>query len=160
MSSDSAESESSRAFSLMMSASTYQPAAMTATSQVETSGVRNRGWIRAEPARQRGRRAIDSPVRDAGMIVVWVDASAEVATDSRRTQSQPPSTSVPSSREDLLRLVLVLGQEVRPGVGDHGVGHGQVGHQQHDRRDDAAWPGADAESSVSSVRLTADSQPQ
>ncbi len=57
------------------------------------------------------RRAIDSPVRDAGMIVVWVDARAEVATDSSSTQSQPPSTSLAEHREDLLRLVLVLGQE-------------------------------------------------
>ncbi len=31
------------------------------------------------------------------MIVVWVDARAEVATDSSSTQSQPPSTSWPST---------------------------------------------------------------
>ena len=43
------------------------------------------------------RRAIDRPVRDAGRIVVWVDAIAAVATASRTTQSQPPITSVDSS---------------------------------------------------------------
>ena len=97
MSSDSAEIESSRAFSLMMLASTYQAEAMPATSQVDTSGVRNRGWMRASACGRACRRAIDSPVRDAGMIVVWVDARAEVATASSRTQFQPPSTSVPST---------------------------------------------------------------
>ena len=37
------------------------------------------------------------PVREAGMIVVWVEAIAEVATANSTTQSQPPSTSVESS---------------------------------------------------------------
>ena len=68
---------------------------MPATSQVETSGVWKRGWIRASLRGIAARRAIDNPVREAGMIVVWVDASAEVATDSSSTQSQPPSTSWP-----------------------------------------------------------------
>ena len=31
------------------------------------------------------------------MIVVWVEAIAEVATDTRTTQSQPPSAEVDSS---------------------------------------------------------------
>lgn len=33
---------------------------------------------------------MDSAVRDAGMIVVWVEASAEVETASSTIQSQPP----------------------------------------------------------------------
>jgi hypothetical protein len=36
-------------------------------------------------------------VRDAGMIVVCVDAIAEVVTEKRRIQSQVPSTSVATS---------------------------------------------------------------
>jgi hypothetical protein len=36
---------------------------------------------------------MDRPVRDAGMIVVCVDAIAEVATANSRIQSQPPSVS-------------------------------------------------------------------
>ncbi len=32
-------------------------------------------------------------MRDAGMIVVWVEAMAAVATAKSSTQSQPPSTS-------------------------------------------------------------------
>ena len=38
-----------------------------------------------------------SPVREAGMIVVCVEAIAEVATEKSTTQSQPPITSVASS---------------------------------------------------------------
>ncbi len=40
------------------------------------------------------RRAIDNAVRDAGMIVVCVDAIADVVTEKSRIQSQAPSTSV------------------------------------------------------------------
>jgi hypothetical protein len=40
---------------------------------------------------------MDSAVRDAGMIVVCVDAIAEVATASSTTQSQPPIAEVDSS---------------------------------------------------------------
>ena len=36
---------------------------------------------------------IDNPVRDAGMMVVWVDAIAEVDTASSTTHDQPPITS-------------------------------------------------------------------
>ena len=70
---------------------------MMPTHQVETSGVR---WLGEMCANRRGsacRRAIDRPVRDAGRIVVWVEAIAAVATASRTTQSQPPMTSVDSS---------------------------------------------------------------
>ncbi len=42
-------------------------------------------------------RAIDRPVREAGMIVVWVEAMAEVATASSTTQSHPPRASDDSS---------------------------------------------------------------
>ena len=66
--------------------------AMPATHQVLTSGVWCRGWIWPKRAGSACRRAMDRPVRDAGMIVVWVEAIAEVATANSTTQSQPPST--------------------------------------------------------------------
>src|SRR5829696_2546170 len=69
----------------------YQAIPTAATHQVETSGVRCRGEMEANRRGSAARRAIDSAVRDAGMIVVWVDATAEVATASSTTQSQPPS---------------------------------------------------------------------
>src|ERR671921_355548 len=84
MSSESAVIESNSAFSDSALTPRYQTIAMPATHQVETSGVRWRGEI-------------DSPVRDAGMIVVCVEAIAEVATASSTTQSQPPSTRSDSS---------------------------------------------------------------
>ena len=70
---------------------------MTATVQVDTSGVRNRGWMWASALGSACRRAIDSPVRDAGMIVVWVEAIAEVETASSTTHDQPPITSSAST---------------------------------------------------------------
>ena len=72
---------------------------MAATSHVDTSGVRCRGSMWASFAGSACRRAIDRAVRDAGMIVVWVDAMADVATDSSSTQSQPPRTSVARSEK-------------------------------------------------------------
>ena len=60
------------------------------------------------------RRAIESAVRDAGMIVVCVDAIAEVVTEKRRIQSHVPSTSVGDEPEDELLLLGVLRQEVGP----------------------------------------------
>ncbi len=36
---------------------------------------------------------MDRAVREAGMIVVWVEASADVQTARSTTQSQPPITS-------------------------------------------------------------------
>src|SRR3712207_4248899 len=77
--------------------STTQPPATPAPHHVETSGVRWRGEIDPNRAGSAARRAIDSPVRDAGMIVVCVEAIAEVATASSTTQSQPPSTWSDSS---------------------------------------------------------------
>ena len=59
--------------------------------------MRQRGETAANRRGSAARRAIDSPVRDAGMIVVCVEAIAEVATASSTTQSQPPSASVASS---------------------------------------------------------------
>jgi hypothetical protein len=68
--------------------------AMAATVQVLTSGVRLREWMWPIRGGIAPRRAMDRPVRDAGRIVVCVDAIAAVETDSNRIQSQPPSTSV------------------------------------------------------------------
>ena len=64
---------------------------MPATHHVETSGDRPRGKIDPNGAGRAPRRAIDSPVRDAGMMVVWVEAIAEVATASSTIQSRPAS---------------------------------------------------------------------
>ena len=52
------------------------------------------------------------------MIVVCVEAIAEVATASSTTQSQPPSTSRGQQREDRLLLVGVPGQPAGAGEGD------------------------------------------
>ena len=71
---------------------TYQTIAMPATHQVLTSGVWCRGWMRPSRDGSACRRAIDRPVREAGMIVVCVEAIAEVATAKNTTQSQPPIT--------------------------------------------------------------------
>ncbi len=73
--------------------SRYQTVAVPATHQVLTAGVRNRGWISPKRLGRACRRAMDSAVREAGMIVVWVEASAEVATATRTIQSQPPRAS-------------------------------------------------------------------
>src|SRR3712207_4539557 len=97
MSSDSPVIESYSAFSLISPTTTYQATPTAATHQVETSGVRWVAEIDANRAGSAARRAIDRPVRDAGMIVVWVEAIAEVATASSTTQSQPPSTCADSS---------------------------------------------------------------
>src|ERR687885_784061 len=93
MSSESAVIESNSAFSDSALTPRYQATAMPATHQVETSGVRWRGEIDPNRAGSAARRAIDSAVRDAGMIVVWVEAIAEVATASSTTQSQPRTRS-------------------------------------------------------------------
>lgn len=90
-------SESKSAFSLIWLTTTYQAMAMAATHHVLTSGVRKRGAMCAKCAGSACLRAMDSAVRDAGMIVVCVDASADVETASRTTQSQPPITSPASS---------------------------------------------------------------
>ena len=66
--------------------------AIAATVQVDTSGVRKRGWMWPSVLGIACRRAIDSPVRDAGMMVVWVEAIAEVETASSTTHDQPPIT--------------------------------------------------------------------
>src|SRR5918998_1942787 len=92
MSSDRAVIESNSAFSDTALTPRYQATAIPATHQVETSGVRWRGETDPNRAGSAARRAIDNPVRDAGMIVVWVEAIAEVATASSTTQSQPPRT--------------------------------------------------------------------
>src|SRR5918998_248863 len=99
MSSDSAVIESNSAFSLTTLTTTNQTLAMPPTHHVETSGVRWRGEMWPKRRGNACRRAIDSPVRDAGGNVVFVETIA-------------------------------------------------------------ARPGVDVESRVSSVRLTADSQPQ
>src|SRR3954449_9070834 len=97
MSSDSPVIESYSAFSLSSPTTTYQVMPTAATHQVETSGVRYVAEIEANRRGSAPRRAMDSPVREAGMIVVWVEATAELATAISTTQSQPPSVCEDSS---------------------------------------------------------------
>src|SRR3982751_4323134 len=97
MSNDSPVIESYSAFSLINPTTTYQATPIAATHHVETSGVRCAGAMEANRRGSAPLRAIDRPVREAGMIVVWVEAMAEVATASSTTQSQPPSASDDSS---------------------------------------------------------------
>lgn len=98
------------AFSLIRLSTTYQATAMPATHQVETSGVRYRGWILARPLGRAWRRAIDRPVREAGMMVVCVEAIADVATASRTIQLQPERLVGDQTEEELL-LLGVVGEE-------------------------------------------------
>ncbi len=115
--------ESNSAFSLSRLTTTNQTLAMLATHQVETSGVRYRGAMCANRRGSACRRAIDRPVRDAGRIVVWVEA---IADGGHREQHHP----VPAAddlggeqAEDRLLLVGVLGQVLRAGEGEDGVRH-------------------------------------
>src|SRR3954447_20611813 len=68
---------------------------------VESEGVRYLGWIRANRLGMAPKAAIDRLVRAVGRIVVWVDADADVSTQtaSRCTMIQPtappPKTSCP-----------------------------------------------------------------
>ncbi len=72
----------------------YQTAAIAPIAIVETCGVRKRGCTRPNASGNAPWRAIDSDVRDAGRIVVCVDASAEVRMASTTIQDRPvPSTS-------------------------------------------------------------------
>ena len=65
-------------------------------------------------------RAIDSVVREAGRIVVCVEASAEVSTASTTIWSHGvPSTSRGEGGEDRV-VVLELGDPVQAREGDHG----------------------------------------
>src|SRR3954469_17588873 len=97
MSSDSPVIESYSAFSLSSPTTTYQAMPTAATHQVETSGVRCVAEIEANRRGRDSRRAMDSPVREAGVVVVWVEATAELATAISTTQSQPPSVCEDSS---------------------------------------------------------------
>ncbi len=108
---------------------TYQTIAITATSHVLTSGVRWRGWMCPTRAGIAPRRAIERPVREAGMIVVWVEAMAAVETESSRIQPHPPSTSVASVKKTDLLLAGVVAEPLRAGEGDHGDRHGDVGQR-------------------------------
>ena len=67
---------------------------------------------------------------------------------------------VGGERAEDARVVLELGHPVEPGVGHHGNRHDHVGHQQDHGAAMAARPGELSESEVSSLRLTALSQPQ
>ena len=82
------------------------------------------------------RRAIDRPVRDAGRIVVCVEAIAAVATASSTTQSQPPMTSVDSSAKIASSSSAFSDEVVGAGEGEDGDGHADVGDQQDEGRDD------------------------
>ena len=72
----------------------YQTAAITPIVIVETCGVRKRGCTLPKTAGNAPWRAIESDVREAGMIVVWVEDRPEVMIASSTSQLRPlPSTS-------------------------------------------------------------------
>ena len=81
-------------------------------------------------------RAIESAVRDAGRIVVWVEASAEVMIASTTIQSEAVAEHVGRQRAEEAGVVLELGDAVEPGERDHRGRRRDVGDQQHDRADD------------------------
>ncbi len=87
-------SESNRKFCETVLSTPYQTAAITPIAIVETCGVRYRGWTRPSGSGNAPWRAMDSDVRDAGRIVVCVEASADVTIASTTIQlSSVPSTS-------------------------------------------------------------------
>ena len=61
---------------------TYQAIASTPIATVEKTGVKNRFETSPKAVGIASWRAIDSEVRAAGRIVVWVEASAETTTAS------------------------------------------------------------------------------
>ena len=71
------------------------------------------------------------------MIVVWVEASAEVVTASSTIQSQPPMTSVASTAKMASSSSAFSARKLVPALADHREAHADVGHQQDDRRPDA-----------------------
>src|SRR5918995_6694774 len=92
---DSAESVSNRKFSERKLSGTYQTVARAPTTMVETCGVRKRGCVAPRAAGIAPARAIESTVREAGRMVVWVEARAEVRTASTTSLSQgEPRTPV------------------------------------------------------------------
>ena len=92
---------SNRKFSDSELTTAYQIAASAPITQVETSGVRNRGWIRPSADGIARARAIDSVVRDAGRIVVCVDASADVSTAITTIWSSGEPSTSPASEEKI-----------------------------------------------------------
>ena len=110
----------------------------------------------------RGAAPSTAPVRDAGMIVVWVDAIAEVVD---REQHDPVPRAEHLGREqaeDELLLLGVLGQELGarrtrpPRTRPRRTCTSRMTVERIAGLARARWPSP----SVSSVRLTADSQPQ
>src|ERR687896_349144 len=81
----------------MKFAGTYHAIASAETTAVETWGVLKRAWTLESACGNAAERAIENAVREAGMIVVCVDATAEVTIARMTSLSQgDPSTSAPS----------------------------------------------------------------
>src|SRR5262245_17936073 len=79
-----------------MFSGTYQAIASPAITIVENHGVWNRGWVAAKERGSASWRPIENDVRDDGMIVVWVDAIADVAIARITSLSHgEPRTSEP-----------------------------------------------------------------
>ena len=111
---------------------------MTATHQVLTSGVRWVRWMLPKRWGSACRRAIERPVRDAGMIVVCVEAMAD---GGDREQHHPVPVAHHPAGDLGERELLGLGPDRREplgaGEGDHGVGDGDVADEQDERRPQA-----------------------
>jgi hypothetical protein len=112
---------------------------------------------------------IDSAVRAVGRIVVWVEAEAEVRIESRQQdQARLAQRGVaeqvgPDGGEHIVALSGLPSptpSSPTPGEGDRSDGDQRVGRQQQERRDHAARPGVLPGSSLSSLHVTAVSQPQ
>ena len=69
---------------------TYHAIASAPISHVETCGVRKRLCTRPRTLGNADWLAIDNVVRDEGMIVVWVEAIAEVMIARTTSLSRPP----------------------------------------------------------------------
>ena len=151
---------SKRKFSESVLTTAYQAMASAPITHVEIAGVRKRGWIRPSTAGIAPERAIERTVREAGRIVVCVDASAEVSTARTMSWSSgEPSTSV-ARVEKIASSSSNSAIRSSPANATTAIATERRSRRGSPSRAPPRGPGADAESSTSSVRLTALSQPQ
>ena len=127
---------------------------------VENQGVRKRGETAAKIRGSALRRPMENEVREDGMIVVCVDAIAEVAIARITSLSHgEPSTSAPSTAK-IASSSSYSASVSSPANAMTATATPTYVTSRITVDTTAASPGARAESRVSSVRLTALSQPQ
>ena len=148
------------AFSERMFSGTYQAIESPAITAVENQGVRKRGETAAKMRGNARWRPIEKDVREDGMIVVCVDAIAEVAIARMTSLSHgEPSTSAPSTAK-IASSSSYSPSVSRPANATTATATPTYVTSRITVETTAASPGARAESRVSSVRFTALSQPQ